>query len=500
LGEPDPERILKAIEDPGDVWHAGLRLGTAAQPCMMDFVSPTWMLNRDPDASINSTSWRISLRACLIRTEVLMQLGGLRPDFATLEAAALELGHRYVVKGAVTRHAPELVAGAVKETRVKLPISDELLFTFYRFGTKWSLWSSFRAVASGYAKLRELRRALRRLKGARKPVEPAPYASAPNVSTRFDRAASISVLIPTLDRQAYLRSLLGQLRAQTVRPLEIIVVDQTRVEDRDPDIAADFSDLPLKMFYLNEPGQCSSRNLGLQAARGDYIFFADDDIDVGEGLFQSHLDNLNRFGDRVSSGVINEVGAGPLPQHFRLSRVSDVFPMGNTMLKRDVLENSGLLDLAFEHGPRADGDLGMRVYLSGALMMLTPEAPVLHHRAPRGGLRQHKARVTTYAGSRLRLTERDLPSITEIYLALRYFTKRQVREMLLMRAAGTLSANGSALKKALKAIVGIAYMPDTLRQISERRRQAELMLQEFPRIPKLEPKAAMSEAYVGTHA
>ena len=51
LGLPDADQILEILSRPGDVWHAGLRLGMAGLPGMIDFVSPTWMLNRDPEPS-----------------------------------------------------------------------------------------------------------------------------------------------------------------------------------------------------------------------------------------------------------------------------------------------------------------------------------------------------------------------------------------------------------------------------------------------------------------
>src|SRR5260370_5210673 len=157
----------------------------------------------------------------------------------------------------------------------------------------------------------------------------------------------------------------------------------------------------------------------------------DDDDEVPASLIEDHLKNLNRFQADVSSGVADEVGAGPLPHDFTFVGASDVFPTNNTMIHRNVLERSGLFDLAYERGQRADGDLGMRVYLSGARMVLNPGISVLHHHAPGGGLRTHKARVVTYASSRRRFTVGQAPSATQIYLARRYFSPRQDREMLL---------------------------------------------------------------------
>ena len=155
------------------------------------------------------------------------------------------------------------------------------------------------------------------------------------------------------------------------------------------------------------------------------------------------------------------------------------------LFRKDVLYCSGLFDLAYERGQRADGDLGMRVYLSGALMVLNPDIRILHHHAPRGGLRSHKARVITYASSRKYITHRHIPSITEIYLAKRYFTPRQVREELWLRVFGTFSLKGSWWRKILKVLVSIVYLPHTLWVIRTRMREAVSMLRIYPQIARL---------------
>jgi GT2 family glycosyltransferase len=156
------------------------------------------------------------------------------------------------------------------------------------------------------------------------------------------------------------------------------------------------------------------------------------------------------------------------------------------MMRRTVLERSGLFDLAYEHGPRADGDLGMRVYLTGALMVLNPEIRVLHHHAPVGGLRAHRARRVTYASSRSRLLDRHLPAVTEIYLAQRYFSLLQVKEALLSRVFGTFVVRGGKLKRLAKILLGVVWLPHTLMVVGWRYRMASRLLEEYPQIPCLE--------------
>ena len=484
LGTPDAERVVRAWGRPGDLWHAGLRLGMAGQPELLDFVAPTWWLNRDADPAIESTSWRVSLDACLLRTDVVRRLGAPRGEFQTLAGASLEFGHRCVGRGVLARHVPWLVDAPGSAAPERPTLEDAIRFVLWRYGSFWARWAVLRGVATGAVPTRALR-ALAALRREPRPTTPPPYRSEPAAARTPGDAPSVTVLIPTVDRYPYLRKLLDQLRGQTVAPLEVLVLDQTRAELRAGDLAGEFPELPLRYFALDRAGQCSSRNLGIRSARGQAILFLDDDDEVPPDLIESHLASMARFRSDVSSGVAEEVGAGPLPDSFRLLRASDVFPTNNSLARVSALAGSGLFDLAYERGARADGDLGMRLYLSGAFMVLNPEISVLHHHAPSGGLRTHGARVVTRASSRSRLTQRHLPSVTEIYLSKRYFSARQVREALWHRALGTLRGDGPPAWRMAKMAVGLALLPHTVLHIRKTVARAEAMLADFPRIETL---------------
>ena len=481
LDAPPVDRLLPLLESPGDLWHGGLALGLGGAPGMIDFAAPTWTFNRDPERADAATSWRVSLRACLVRAEVV-RWSLPDPSFASLDAMALEWGHRCIRFGALPRHAPLGLAASAPS----ISLEDEMRFLRRAFGARWAFWAMVRAMIAGYAPPEAIADAWLATRAVRASAPVAPYARAR--SPDRPPAPSVSVLIPTLDRPEYLRTILRQLRLQTVRAREVIVVDQAPAERRDPALAADFADLSLTVLALETAGQCTARNAGLLRARGDAILFVDDDDEIEPDLIARHLEHLAESGADVSSGVARERAAGPIPEAFTRARASDVFPTNNTLAKRGVLERSGLFDLAYDHGARADGDLGMRAYLSGAVMLLSPSIVVLHHHAPRGGLRTHGARVATYAGSRRRITMRNLPEVTEIYRALRYFSERQVREALAQSAAGTLSAHAGGWRRAAKALYGLVMMPHTLWQIRRRLRDARAMLARFPVIPTLPPR------------
>ncbi len=484
---PQLDILLSLFNQPVDIWHAGLSLGTAGKPDVLDFVAPTWMLNCDPKPSNEASSWRVSVNACLVRKDVIHRLGFLDNGFNNLDTASLEWGHRCLAQGALVRYTPELLAENTYITpATELPFADQLRFIHLRYGKKWVSWVLLRSVLTGYATPKQALFAWRNLnvKGS---LSTFPVYSIPvvNKSTNnsFSKNPDISVLIPTLDRYSYLSTLLCQLENQSIPAKEILIIDQTHISRRQPQIYEKFPNLPLDLHYLDKAGQCSSRNYGLNHATGEFILFLDDDDEIPPDLIQHHLENLSNFEIDVSCGVADEIGNSTRPKAFTLRRASDVFPTGNSMLRRSALGLSGLFDLAYEHGPRADGDLGMRLYLSGARMLLDPEIRVLHHHAPSGGLRAHKARRITYASSRRSLVQRNLPSVTELYLVRRYFSPRQVHEHLWLSVLGTFSLHGSRPRQVAKILVSALLLPHTLWQLWRRVKQAQDMLQDYPQIP-----------------
>lgn len=479
---PTADLVERLLNSTSDVWHAGLRLGLSGKPEIIDYVSPTWMLNRDPDPEQETTSWRMSLRACLFRTEVLRQMGGPDPAFATLDWAGLELGFRCIRAGVFMRHAPDLLPTVSDDQIKEIPLLDQLRFVRLGYGSKWVKWASFRRLLDKPRDIFSLIHAQKKIQDTTIQKLKTIYKRTIPDSVKL-QAARVSVLIPTIRRYPYLRTLLGQIRNQTIAPHEIIVVDQTPDSERDLNLAKDFADLPIQWIYLDHAGQCSSRNEGLKQASGDFILFVDDDDEVTPDLIERHLRNLFFYRCSVSSGVALEPGQKELPADFRFLRLSDVFPTNNSMIRKEALKKSGLFDLAYDHGQRADHDLGMRLYLAGEMMVLDPSICVLHHHAPMGGLREHKARIDTYAQSRTSVSHFSLLTVSDLYLAKRYFTPSQVRERQFLSLLGTFSLHSSGWRKLAKAVVALFSLPKNRKLLNKRSKIADQWLQTFPQIP-----------------
>jgi glycosyltransferase involved in cell wall biosynthesis len=489
---PDSSQVYTLLAQPADGWHAGSILGLSGHPHGIEYVSPTWMLNAEPGNDRDFTSWRVSLRACLLRTSALGSID-LPEGYETLGGFGLALGLRLMTAGYVLRHTAVLGA-TPRRTDDALTPADDFRVVRELAGRKWQLWAWSRSVRHEQRSLGSQLRLLPQILGAGDPTSTtnAHRPSVPTDRTGVTSATAalgrlsgedVTVVLPTLDRYAYVRPLLSQLERQSEKPGAVIVVDQTAPTARERIAPSDYPDLCVEVLVQDEAGQCSSRNAALCRARTAYVLFLDDDDEIPPDLIEQHLRFVDATGADASCGAVNERGAAR--GAYTHVRVSDTFPTNNALLRRECLNGSGLFDPVYNRGARADGDLGMRLYLSGALLLYNPHAEVVHHHAPRGGLRAHGARVTTRSSSKQAIAQRNLPSTTEIYLSLRYFSDAQVRESMVIALASTLTGTGSRRHRLGRLVVQLGLLPHSASVISRRRRRARVLLRNRPPIPKL---------------
>ncbi len=88
----------------------------------------------------------------------------------------------------------------------------------------------------------------------------------------------ISVIVPYHKGEAFLKDCLDSLKEQTYREIEILLIcDHAREEDLGllPEYEAEF---PVRVYHLKDKtGVAAARNLGLDMAQGDYVYFLDSD-------------------------------------------------------------------------------------------------------------------------------------------------------------------------------------------------------------------------------
>lgn len=88
----------------------------------------------------------------------------------------------------------------------------------------------------------------------------------------------ISVIVPYHRGEDYLRDCLDSLKEQSYRDFEVLLICD-HVSSDELGILSDYeSDLDIKVYHLEEKtGVAAARNLGLQKASGEYIYFLDSD-------------------------------------------------------------------------------------------------------------------------------------------------------------------------------------------------------------------------------
>src|SRR3712207_6659757 len=85
---------------------------------------------------------------------------------------------------------------------------------------------------------------------------------------------NVSVIIPTLNRKAYLQEALVSLGDQTypMTNLEVIVVDDGSIDGTE-EIATRPFPFPLRYVRQSNQGSALARNVGVTAASGDLLIF-----------------------------------------------------------------------------------------------------------------------------------------------------------------------------------------------------------------------------------
>lgn len=115
----------------------------------------------------------------------------------------------------------------------------------------------------------------------------------------------ISVVTPTLDRPTDVRSLILNLADQRVLPVELVLVDAAPPEMNDTRdvVRALEGTIPYRICYIRRGGGTAvQRNIGIEAASGEFVAFIDDDMILEQDFMREIMIAFSQDGT-------NEVGA-----------------------------------------------------------------------------------------------------------------------------------------------------------------------------------------------
>lgn len=164
-------------------------------------------------------------------------------------------------------------------------------------------------------------------------------------------AVKLSVIVPVYNVEKYLADCVDSLLNQTIKDLEIFLVDDGST-DRSGEIAdryaGDFPDR-VRTLHLNNGGQGRARNAALPMAQGDYIGFVDSDDWIERDMYEKMLDRAEQTGaDVVVCDFLEHYADGreqTLPACFQDHPLSAAGSSCNKIFRRSLVG-----DLRFPEG------------------------------------------------------------------------------------------------------------------------------------------------------
>ena len=203
----------------------------------------------------------------------------------------------------------------------------------------------------------------------------------------------ISCIVVVYNGERFIAAAVDSVRAQSWRPIEIIVADDGST-DRTAEIVAGYGD-EVRFVTQETAGPAATRNLGLAAATGEYVAFLD-----GDDLW--HEDKLTRQMARLESEPVADACVTHV-QHFWMpelaeegaalrdkprGRVVPGYIAGTLLAPRALFDRVGGFDTELWFGDGADWF--MRAAETGAVVALLDDV-LLYHRMHKRNLTRRRA-------------------------------------------------------------------------------------------------------------
>lgn len=130
----------------------------------------------------------------------------------------------------------------------------------------------------------------------------------------------VSIVVPVYNVESYVEECIKSLCNQTLKDLEIIVVDDGS-NDNSINLVKKFDDKRIKIISQKNSGLSSARNTGMKIAKGEYIAFVDSDDFIG---LESAYEDMYNIAIKENSDIV----AGNCIWHYSTNN--------NTIMDRDM--------------------------------------------------------------------------------------------------------------------------------------------------------------------
>ena len=133
-------------------------------------------------------------------------------------------------------------------------------------------------------------------------------------------APKVSVIVPTYNNEAYLEKCLKSLVQQTLKEIEIIVVNDGS-EDNTESILNIFAkhDSRIRVIYQRHQKQGAARNSGMKVAKGEYIGFVDSDDWVDLNYYEKLYKAAKKHNVDIALATNVRIGNGKTKKRLEIA-------------------------------------------------------------------------------------------------------------------------------------------------------------------------------------
>lgn len=108
---------------------------------------------------------------------------------------------------------------------------------------------------------------------------------------RVKGTTMVSVIVPVYNVEPYLNQCIDSILSQTYKDLEILLIDDGST-DRSGEICDSYTDPRITVFHTENRGLSAARNLGIDKAKGEYIYFIDSDDWIDSELIEKMVSSI----------------------------------------------------------------------------------------------------------------------------------------------------------------------------------------------------------------
>lgn len=220
----------------------------------------------------------------------------------------------------------------------------------------------------------------------------------------------VSIIIATLNRQQTLLEMLKKLMTQSSDLDEVLIIDQTEGNLKELDSFIK-KNPKIKYIYQKIKGMTLARNNGIKKAKGDILFFFDDDSFVFPGIIKAHLKNYkdSRVGAVTGREILeNDPKHSTTGKGQTVTKYGEIIPNmssttksevdgvwgANMSFRKEVFDKIGLFDPHLLVR-RDETDVSMRLRIAGYKIIFEPDAKIIHKTVSSGGTRNDE-RISWY--------------------------------------------------------------------------------------------------------